>query len=63
MDFDSMDFGVYKSGVRIKEGNDLIASRPGVGWEDQCQQSSPVEATMELVREREVGIGKLCIQI
>jgi hypothetical protein len=34
MDFDSMDFGVYKSGVRIKEGNDLIASRPGVGWED-----------------------------
>jgi hypothetical protein len=29
-----MDFGVYKSGVRIKEGNDLIASRPGVGWED-----------------------------
>lgn len=34
MDFDSMDFGVYKSGVRIKEGNDLSASRPGVGWED-----------------------------
>jgi hypothetical protein len=51
MDFDSMDFGVYKSGVRIKEGNDLIASRPGVGW----------EATMELVREREVGIGKPCM--